>query len=154
MLRFGRFFWPLGTGLFCPSGGSKIESGKINAPIPVFNNKCKWECYRIEYYSQHSKWSTKTESQRYFYSNCVDEPHWVWQSLGMLNRDKRWLSLAFCPSNVIKHPEKKMSTAHPPNPNHLKFGVEHHYQRVSTFFLALNQRSHTSIQQWVQVRAL
>ena len=56
MLRFGRFFWPLGTGLFCPSGGSKIESGEINAPIPVFNNKCNRECYRIH--------NTRNEAQR------------------------------------------------------------------------------------------
>jgi len=35
----------------------------------------------------------------------------------------------------------------------LKFGVERLYQQVSTF-LALDQRSHTFIQQWVKVRVL
>ena len=120
-LRLGVKVW--GVLLACgdwvilpPLVWAKIESSEINAPILLFNNECKWECYRIEYSSKHSKWSTKTEFQRYFYSNCVNEPHWVWQSLGMLNRDKRWLSLALCPSNVIKRPEEKMATAHPPQP--------------------------------------
>ena len=55
----------------------------------------------------HSSFDFISAVHIWFISYASFEPHWVWQSLGMLNRDKRWLSLAFCPSNVIKRPGKR-----------------------------------------------